>query len=75
MLYVTIVTKAYYCPFLYAAMPPSALDALWYTIFSIIPLIRYMPGDLWEETLTLSSDITYGRTLVTIFSRHSLTIP
>ena len=33
------------------ATSESALDGLWYTIFSIIPLIHCMPDDLWEEIL------------------------
>lgn len=38
------------------ATSESALDALWHTIYDIIPLIRCMPDDLWTVTNAVIKD-------------------
>ena len=59
------------------AISDSALNALWYNIPSIVPLIRCMPDDLWEEFETASYDSNDLplRVLVTMSWGYRLTKP
>ena len=59
------------------AISDNALNALWYKIESIVPLIRCMPDDLWDTAPSNDSDPHHIplRVLVTISWRHRLTNP